>query len=266
MILFAIIDDERDIERRSSPYMSRREFRIILIVSLILIIPGYFAYSGCKRQRDYVVSKENLNAIFGALSLYAQDNNDGLPMVYHLAPDGKILIDGYVRPVVWANLALSYMDARKMNNPSSLNDWDFIVTKPGSGGEGTPVSYGMLSSLSTARFYDVNNPSECILLAETISSGLQNSLNPIPLDVDKDGFAIGYDDSNFGITDNSKYATRLAFTAKQKGGNFSQLRPLHNEKGTLGISVSGTLRVIRVSDLTIPRNGKVAVGPWAPFR
>lgn len=266
ILLSTVEDDERDIERRSSPYMSRREFKIIIFIFLLLMIPSYFLYGGCKRERDYVVSKENLHAMFGALSLYAQDNNEGFPTVFQLSPDGQVLIDGYGRPVVWANLALSYVEARKLNNPSSKSDWDFVVTKPGAGGEGTTVSYGMLSSLSTARYYDVNNPSECILLAETISSGLENSLNPLPIGVEKDGFAIGYDDSNGGITSSSKYATRLAFTSEEKHANLSKMNALHAEKGTLGISVSGSLRIIRASDLTIPRNGKLAAGPWAPFR
>ncbi len=264
--LFTVDEDERDTERRSSPYMSRKEFRIILMGFLILLVPFYFLYGSCKRDRDFVVSKENLHAMFGAISLYAQDNNEGLPTVFQKEADGTVLIDGYGRPVVWANLVLSYMDAKKMNNPSSEMEWDVEITRPSSGGEGTQLSYGMLSSLSTARFYDVNNPSECVLLAESISSGLGNSLNPMPLGVKKDGFCIGYDDSNGMLTERSNYSTRVAFFGIEPKAKMNQLTSIHGDKGTLAISVSGTLRVLRSIDLTIPRNGKTAVGPWAPFR
>jgi len=265
--LSSFTEEEREERRKRSPLATRREFLYILFFTIASIPIVLYLLRGCKDHRDWVVSKQNLQAIGQAIQVYTHLNNEGLPPIAERRAEG-IVHDKFGKPLIWASQvygALSIRDA--FDNPKLPTEWETTISIPGGDGEWISLGYGMLSSLDTARLYEVARPSNVVLLAETICNGLGNSFDPLPIPgTPKDGFVIGYDDSNNFPTTQSKFATRLAFLAENPSVLMDAREPLHRGRGTLALTVDGSIRILQASDQAVTRSGTLPTGLWAPFR
>ncbi len=250
--------------------MSRRDWKVIGALGIALgLLFYFFLYRPAKDRRDVVVSKENLHAIYNALSLYAVSNSDGLPIVYQRQAGGAAYVDAFGSPVTWANIVYGYGQLQgRLNNPKSRREWDTLLADPCEPDKTINLSYGMVAALSAERIYAVKDPNKAILLAETIGGGHANTRNPYPLDVPggRDGFLIGYSDNNFSPTEDSEFATRLAFIADAAGAPDARRRPIHPGRAVLAITVGGNLIELQPVDMRVDKAGKVPIGRWAPFR
>lgn len=250
--------------------MSLRRFLIggtVIFVCLILLFTPF--YLQCLAKRNAVVTQENLRAIFQGSRMYAEANNEGLPLAYEVAEPDMPVLDPRKRPIIWATQVMGYVDPSRFRNPKTPLEWQVTISSinPRNRGEPTPVGYGIALPLSAARLYEVNNL-HSVLFAETISAGKRGSLNPLPLRLEDDGFLIGFDDTNFpglGPTKESNYATRLAFTRPNPETSVTSMDPIHAD-ATFAISIEGRIIRLTSSDQIVQKTGTLPSGIWAPFR
>lgn len=252
-------DDERDTARRKSAYVSGKEVRTwIIIFALIIALSYFFWFRSWKANRDFVVAKNHLGEIHQALGVYMAENNEGLPAVF--LPGVQ---DIYGRPVTWANQLFQltpHLDI--FTSPSIPPEGDTLLTytDPNGGRETIRLSYGLLTAAGTLRRYEVRD--ETYIIAESISNGVLDSLNPLPLGV-RDGFAIGYNDSNTHPTPSSEYVTRVAFIGAEKGAGLSSLEPIH-DRGVPVLQMDGHIQIIGAGKLKLTRRGNLPTGNWVP--
>jgi hypothetical protein len=252
-------EEDRDVERRGTSYLNRRDFVILVAIVVIVVILAYvFIFRRWKDDRDFAVSKSNLAEMSQALALYAGANNDGLPPVYLAG------VSDEGRPFTWANQIFGYIGRPEVfGSDATPEGGATLLTRFSPSGEASVVSlsYGMLSSADTARRYEIRD--ETVILAESVGNGAEGSYNPLPLG-GPDGFMIGYDNSNGYPTSATRYVTRLGFIGE--GDAPLALRPLHG-KGTLGIRADGSVVVFKsASDaFRVSKQGKNPSGRWVPF-
>lgn len=262
-------EEDRDIERRKPGHATRKEILRLAVVIFGLTF-GTFAlfYPGCKAQRDVVVSKERLKAIHAAMLLYAEDNSDGLPTLFEPSPHDRsrpALFGGGV-PFTWANKVFEYSvtkDVNSLRNPSCPADAESFAYSQS--GPPLRVGYGLVAEYGGERMYNVADPDDKVLIAETFSSGYGNSPNPHPIPGVRDGFVIGYSDGNLRPTQFSEYVTRLAYTRLTED-EMTQGVAVHGQYGILAISAGGGLITLTPSNARIARQGKLPYGRWVPFR
>jgi hypothetical protein len=255
VILFAFdADEDRDVERRrGTAYVTRKQvLRWVAMIAVALAI-GYFTlYRTLKENRDFVVSKNHLQALYRSLFLYANDNSEGLPAAYL---PGVTDADG--NPVTWANQLFQYTkEFDVFTNPSSASQGNTRLSRVDADGKrwAVELSYGLLSSTSAIRKYEVKDDTR--ILGETIGVGAFGSFNPSPLGI-ADGFMIGYDDSNSEPTADTKRVTRLAFLNDEQ--------PIHRGHGVACLRANGGIEVLTAVEATrVDKRGKVPFGPWVP--
>ncbi|MEM4408893.1 MAG: hypothetical protein QXI19_09145 [Candidatus Caldarchaeum sp.] len=253
-----------------SPYITKREIVYAFVILIVALVIYYFIfYVPWKNSRDYVVSQGNLRRLHQAIITYSEQNDEGLPAVFAVGTGGRVSLDRFGRPITWANLTgANHLEPELLKNPKSRSEWDTLITGGKNPYSAMHLSYGMLAPLGLQRRYTVTEPNIVILLAETIGGGRANSLDPLPLDVPdkRDGFIIGYNDSNTSPTQGSQYVTRLAFIADSPDTPLQERLPVHPGRSVLAITVSGTLVHLSASDMLLEKVGNAPAGKWAPFR
>lgn len=253
-------DDDRDVERRGHSYLTRKDFLIFALITIVVIVFAYlFVIRRAKEDRDFSVSKANLADMSQAMGLYAGANNDGLPPVY--LPGAA---DANGRPFTWANQIFGYTSRLEIFSTDATPDGGRTpLTHFSESGEASDVmlSYGMTAAADTARRYEIRDDS--VLLAETIGGGVAGSYNPMPLG-GADGFMIGYDNSNGFPNGSTRYVTRLGFVGE--GDAPLGLRPIH-AKGGLGVRADGSIVVFGSASEAFPvaKQGKNPAGQWVPY-
>ncbi|MFN8139065.1 MAG: hypothetical protein U0R49_04630 [Fimbriimonadales bacterium] len=262
MSLFLSLADEedRDTDRRGSPLLNLRTAALMVVVLLggltlvlALVMPG------CMERKGWYITKSNLKSLSAAFQTYAQSNDSGFPPAFETREDGVALSNG--RPLTWATQIAEYVQPDSLKNPRNKDEWDTLVGYPGRQ-EPANLSYGANGAIlfSGLRTYDLQNSNNLVLLAETIGGGQMNSHDPLPLDVPekRDGFLIGFDDSNGPPTNKSQTVTRLAFfNARSKDA-----APLHSAHGVAAISPEGGLIVLSAGDQQLAN----ARTRWVPKR
>lgn len=264
-MIFCVFDEdarERDSERALRHYVTRKEFLIWLGMGAVALVMAYFIfYRPWKANRDFVVSQTNLQAIGMAIGLYGAANNEGLPAV--VLPGAQ---DAQGLPITWANQLFDYAHRTVIfSNSANPPDGDTLLSQTAKDGgrEAIALSYGMICAASAARRYEVEDAT--ILLAETIGGGVMNSYNPIPLGR-RDGYVIGYDNSNVAADQTTRYVTRVAFLSDSKS-DVSRLKPLHGAQGTIGLRANGSIAILKsaLPALKVAKRGNVPTGQWVPF-
>ncbi len=256
-LLFAAEEEEdRDVERRKNPYLSQKGFRWMLL-GFALAVLGALAYIKLVWQpaRWPLHIKGDLRAIHAALFLYAEQNDDGLPMGYITTAGDVPLADSQGRPAVWAsNLADYISSVEHFTSPAIPREWGTPFAyrdRQTNELKGATLSYGILSwmTLPPTRTYLLEDTQ--VMVAESISSGKGGSYNPLPVPGGlPDGFLIGYNDSNFQPTAESKFVTRLALVGT--GGEPTSLQPVH-PGGVLVLYPDGRVQSLPATETEIPK-------------
>jgi hypothetical protein len=248
-------DEDRDVERRKNPYLTGAGLRWLLL-AFLLVVSGALAYIKFvwEPARWPLHIKGDLRAIHGALFLYAEQNNDGLPVAYTRTGNG-VLTDTQGRPACWASQLSDYIsDIDHFTSPAIPKEWGTPIAYrerlTGKLSEAT-LSYGIVSwaTLPPIRTYLLEKYH--VLVAETISSGKGGSYDPIPLPGGvPDGFLIGYNDSNDQPSPNSQFVTRLALVGG--GSDPTKLSPAH-PGGVLALFPDGRVGRLTPSDVAVPQ-------------
>lgn len=256
-LLFAVEEEEdRDVERRKNPYLSQKGFRWLLLGFVVAVL-GALAYIKLvwEPARWPLHIKGDLRAIHAALFLYAEQNDDGLPMAYIATTGDAPLVDKAGRPAVWASHLADYISSvEHFTSPAIPKEWGTPIAyrdrQTDELKSGT-LSYGILSwmTLPPTRTYLLEDTQ--VMVAETISSGQGGSYDPLPVPGGvPDGFLIGYNDSNFQPTPESKFVTRLALIGNAEDP--TKLRPVH-PGGVLVLHPDGRVQALPPSEVAIPK-------------
>lgn len=219
-------------------YVSRKDAKWILVIIAILGAIFYPAYVSLKAQGEKAVCSGNFQAMYKAMTLYAQNYDERTAPIYEVGENGSpMLIEG--RPVVWASTIQPFMSPRQTFTCPSAHADEHTVVNGHADVSRQPIAltYGIYRALQTVSLSDIPAPDATVLFAETSNNGSQGSYNPIPYTTLKDevvpfdGFVIGWDDSNFAFTDEARTVTRLAFR-NTADGNF-------NKPGVIGRHTTG---------------------------
>jgi hypothetical protein len=236
-----------------------------MILLIICLLPIY--NMGVKNS-EKARCTQNMKAIYEAMGLYTKDHDDGLPPLYRandqfaplLGPDTK-------RAYTWASDIQGYMGPRaNFVCPSAKPDEIVQVEDPKSDKDTVPMSYGMYAPYGGVKVYNIENPEQTILIAETSNQGSQTSYDPVKFDDNgtalPDGFVIGWDDSNFEGSAQSKTVTRLAFR-KTDGGAFTKEAESRHDAGIHALTASGQRLILQPKDAIIKQRDKLPGGMWA---
>lgn len=245
-------------------YISKKDIILVAIVLAVAGAVGYFTFPDIRKNADEATCKKNLKNIADSIRQYAIIYDDRYPPLYNVGPGGAPAItDGYA--TAWASPIPPLAGGASFTCPAAHEHETIKVN-----GESTQqamfekdtkqlryikLSYGMLASLSTRPVYDVANPNQTILIAETSNNGSKNTYNPMPFTdnegkvVPYDGFGIGFDDTNGPSTPSSKFVTRLSFFGT-KNGDFSakSITSRHKKGLVFSVTAEGNLRKLAAQD------------------
>lgn len=230
-------DDEPGGRKSSkSQYTSKKEMLIIIAILIVLGIASTPLYRNFRDQADKTACGTNMKSIQQAMMQYAVVNDDQLPPIYHVGENDAPYLSGPDnKPYVWASLIQPYISQRASFECPAAEDDEKMPTLGGGGlnGDDFLLTYGMYLPMSAKPYMSLSRPQGTVLLAETSNFGAQGSYNPTPFyDIDGDvvpydAFLIGYNDSNFGYSDETEWVTRLAFRNASNGYGSLGVEPRH---------------------------------------
>lgn len=258
--------DETDVEdkqeRRRARYTSRKDIIAIVVILAILALVALPAYNGMVREGQKVENKENLRAIWVAISTYSQNNNDRLPPTYYELGEGRAAhVEGL--PVGWPTLVANGLGPRASFKSRAARRSEVSTVVPHTSNlTGLEVTYGMYRGLSCVPNSYIPDEAESILLADTANQGARGSADPIPLlnedgkPAEQDGFVIGWDDSNYEYTPSTKRVTRLAFFQE------NEKTVTRFGKSLYGVTAAGRLVELAPGDDQVDFLYPTLTGPW----
>ena len=261
--------------RVGSQYMSKKDLKTILVILVVLGIALIPVYKMLEKNSEKARCVTNLQAIAGAINIYAEQYEGRFPPAFAVDPanQGPLLIDkSKSMAYSWATAISPFMKARaSLTCPSATPEENLLVWSH------RPVdqnnledksrkfgqefsSYGMYLAYSGFPVDQVADPNQTVIIAESSNMGARGSLdpvkymdehgNPIPFD----GIGLGWDNSNTAPNRDTKSITRLAFYAN---GDARHGQTIH------ALTASGALiNLDQTTSVLINREG-VIHGCWS---
>ncbi|MBS1705968.1 MAG: hypothetical protein JST40_08845 [Armatimonadetes bacterium] len=246
-----------------SSYLSRRDFRVILLgLALIFIamIPVYLKLREDARSYDCM---ENIKAAGQAIATYAADNDEHMPPAFEHQGDKPRLHQGL--PVTWATIVYSGMNSRKALFCPTATEAEISYSAGTKGLARIPLSFGFYLPMEFRATADLKDPDSTILLAETVNGTVDGSFNPKPMEGGNDGYVLGYDTGNDLSRDTVGQAnsvTRLAFF-QTENGKFGTKSTSRHGKGIHVVYVSGRAGLLRPVGAKLQRDFSGDIDrPW----
>ena len=261
-------DEPESSKKPGSQYLSRKDLRWILLIVIVVGIAATPVYKGMRDQSEKLVCSTNIKAVYGAMMLYAAQNDDRLPPLYHIGENGAPMIeDG--KPLVWASMLVPYMTRRAGFFCPAADDDELMPALGDDGRQRADIelSFGMYLPMGAQPHMLLSNVQTTALIVETSNSGARGTFNPMPFRdltgrvVPFDGFMVGYDDSNFAFTKETRWVTRLALRDATDGDSLSGATPRHGA-GIHVIYVDGHLGKLFGRDARVKNEYPDLVGKW----
>jgi hypothetical protein len=269
-LLLVPAEDDRDDAHRST-YVSKKDVKWVLIGIAVLAVILYPVYINLKRQSDSHVCAANMNLIYQAISLYANDHDDRFPPVVQTgagSPGAPTVLQESVYS--WVSLThrynpkVSFVCPAAQEDENSPNQVTDDITKQR---KIVQSSYGMYKPYGGMSSTGVERSGETVLFAETSNFGSQSSFDPVKFfgpdkqPIPYDGFSIAWNDSNVDPGAKTTSVTRLAFR-KSASGNFGEAFARH-DVGVHAISVDGGLINLAPNDAHVQTLGGQIKGRWS---
>lgn len=229
----------------SNQYISRKDARIIGIILICIALLAWPVYMYLLKGVNNSLCAKNLRKIGSALQQYVNDNDDHLPFAYETTGFGSTEVN------LHNDLAFSWQwqmnrytgDVSVFKCPSATTEEN---TRISNGGQTIESSYGMLNAYSGAIFSSISNPSQKVLVSETVKSGVNGTSDPLKIIAAgtrllDDGFVIGFDNDPDHPDASTKFATRLAFPDSLTTG-FDDYTDSRHPNGIHFLSVDGSMR------------------------
>ncbi len=246
-------------------HITIRDWKVIGLAAIVFFVVSIPLFKEFKGQRDRQVCKTNLKGIYMAMQQYATMNGDRFPPLYaigdNMAPQ---LVDG--KPYVWASTIAGLMNQRDSFLCPSSEDGE-AMRAIGHEGHEIELTYGMYLAMGTKPYQMLSQPNATALIVETSNNGALDSYDPLPFTdsagnvVPFDAFMAGYDDSNFELTEKSKWITRLAIRNAKAGYGAKDVHARHL-KGIHVIYADGHLGTMLAPSAEVENIYPDAEGMW----
>jgi len=252
---------------RGSQYVSKRDFRVILIALAVLAVFLWPIYSILERRSQRALCAQNLKSIQEAVFLYAASKDDRLPpiMVEALPNVPELEATGGV-PYTWASDIQPLMNTRaKLTCPAATPEEVGQISVEG-GQQG--ITYGMYMPYGGYPLTSIESRSSTVILAETSNRGARDTFDPFPL-LDRNGnpspsdsFAIGWSNTNDYPDQQSTHVTRLAFP-DTKSGAFKKDGPSRHDEGIHAINAEGARLILKPEQAFTRPRLELPQGLWS---
>lgn len=251
---------------RGSNYVTKKDFRVIVIGILAFTIMLIPIYKVLERNSEKARCAQNMAAIANGIGQYAALHDDRFPPLMRTAGDAPDLGEKGV-PFTWASDVQEFMNARASFLCPTAKPEEIVQTESLNGGP-LPVTYGMYAPYSGFLRSQIDDPDMTIIVAETSNYGATGTYNPNPFkdaqgrNIPFDGFAIGLDDNNLYGTEASKFVTRLAFPGSANG-KFEEKGQTRHDGGIHAITATGSASpLLKPNDAIITRRFGLPGGIW----
>lgn len=244
-----------------SEYVSKRDLILVIFLVaglLLLFVPVYFKLLS---DRNSNTCRKNLENLYEACQLYAQDHEERLPPSFYAdGVGGAVIEQGY--PITWAALIQNSVKSDSVYRCLEMKPEEVTQVLGFKGNKPIDLTYGMNAAMSMMPINTLNSPSTTVLFAETLNAGASGSSDPFPMGKN-DGFLIGYSSGNDTDPTTIRAAetvTRLAF---RKVGN--DLSTIH-KSGSYAIMADGSYRSLKPEDAQVQRRSKREdglIGLWS---
>ena len=209
--------------RKGPQYVTRRDFKIIGIVLLILAILAVPVYRYMLGKVNESICSRHLHKIAVSMLTYATDNDEHLPFAYEsvdYTSDEIAVHNGYAYTWEWALEPYCSWDVFRC---PAADDSEASGSADPKSGIVHLSDYGMLNAYSGKDLSSIPYPEQKVLVAESAQSGANGTADPMPLlaggkPLQGDGNMIGFDDDQNYPDPKTKFATRLAFPNSAKTG------------------------------------------------
>lgn len=269
IFLLSVADEDDDLqERRRSSYVTRKEWKVIVIAGLLFGAILFTIYKFAEKESQFHVCTGNFQQMRNAVFVYASSNNDRLPPVFAEDADKEPLLissglSSGEAPYSWVSLIQPAMEVRASFVCPTASPAERVnnlhATDPKAN---LPSTYGMYRARSAWPLTLIRDPDHTVIIAETSNRGEGETYNPLPYKSPTDGIAICWSDSNLEITKESAFVTRLAFP-KSAGGKFSSGGISRHSRGINVLFASGRRGLLKPQDAKIERLGDEPVGYWS---
>jgi hypothetical protein len=200
-------------------YMTRKDFKLILLVTAFLIIGMVPVYLYMREKAYKATCVKNMGGIMEALMMYSTQHDDRFPPLFSENEKGEPDADANGIAYTWIsdiyNLKASRID---FVCPSASKE-EYAYSANPNGGDPIPSTYGFYAPYASFSINLVENPDTVVIIAETSNHGSANSYDPKPFSGKYDGYVIGWNNTNDCTESNEDVhaATRLAFPGSQDG-------------------------------------------------
>jgi len=253
-------DPEETEGRRGNQYVTKKDFRLVLIVVVILAVVAWPIYIYLLGQVNSSLCNKNVKNIGEALLAYVRDNDDHLPFTYERAgydTNEMAVHNGYAYTWQWAIEPYVTGGWRTFRCPAA-QDVEHTKTADPTSGAVHVSDYGMLDGYSGLDWSTIPYPDQKVIIGETSNRGALNTYDPMPLmaggvPLQYDGFEIGFNDSqDYPIADTvddkgivtapgTRFATRLAYPNTSRA-DFDHESESRHPGGIHFLSAEGGLR------------------------
>lgn len=262
----------------SSQYMQKKDVVRIGLSLVVLAVVMFPVYKLMEENGKRTACKRNIRGMWSAMQQYSETYDMRYPPLYEVGYDNgsPSMNDG--KPATWASSVSGFLPTgSNMTCPSSESGehthvQGHIVDERSSRKEKVTqdiaLTYGMYAALETRPSSDVLQPSNTVLITETANHGARDSYNPVPFEDDsgsilkQDGFLIGWNDSNFSISDESVSVSRLAFYGVKNGDFAATGVSARHKEYIYGVHVDGTLTKLYPSDARLQKSGGRITKNW----
>ncbi len=264
---------------RGSNYLSKKDFRNIVIGIAAFMILLYPLYQIMAKTSEKARCVQNMKEIAGALNQYAAEHDDRFPPLFATGPSGAPAMGANNLPFTWVSDISGFTTERSSffcpsAQPDEAAKVERITQGPvvkGETGEDRRMlstTYGFYSPYSGYLRSIIEDPNGTIVVAETSNRGAHDTYDPLPYKNEQgevlpfDGFAIGWDNDNFEPDALTKFVTRLAFP-ETSGGNFDKEGPTRHSNGINSLNASGGLIYLTPNSARVRQSGGQITGLWA---
>ncbi len=201
-------------------YMTKKDFRMIVLVTFFLIIGMIPVYLYMREKAFKATCVKNMNGIMETLILYSTQHDDRFPPLYSENAQGEPETDANGYAYTWISDIYSLKSDRIdfVCPTASPEEWAYSANP--TGGPPIPSTYGFYAPYASYSTVLVDNPDTVVILAETSNGGANGTFDPKPFGSKYDGFVIGWNNSNDFSGENNvdtKSVTRLAFPGTETG-------------------------------------------------
>ncbi len=245
-------------------YMTRKDFKIIVIITIVLTIAMIPLYLIMREKAYKATCVKNINGMMETLMIYSAQHDDRYPPLYYTDDKGQPDISKDGIAYTWISDIFPLKADRIDFTCPTASAEDIAYSANPKGGAPIPSTYGFYAPYASYSTELVENPDTVVILAETSNHGANMSYDPLPFTGKYDGFVIGWQNTNDCVESNDGIhsVTRLAFPGTQDGK--PDLGIGRHDKTIYGISASRLRLTLTPKDMATEYNPakSLLTGHW----